>query len=240
VTRPFLQSLYAWNMQFNDDDSIKGDFDVKARGTASLVAKEVRAQQLNNFAQMTANPMDAPYIKRDKLNAARAEANELSDIVKTEDEMAAEQNSPQAQQAQQAQQALAQSQMDEMTAKVKLLVANAERVMAQVEQIKAQAVSERVGAVYAAMQAGGTATERPQIAPAGDEILKSSGWVDATPQPGMADLNSAAPGQPVTGTDIAPEPQPASAPAPDMGNPIAQPQTGLAGERSGIETARIE
>ncbi|MFB9246527.1 hypothetical protein ACFFXZ_33240, partial [Massilia antarctica] len=50
VTRPFISDLYKWNMQFNPDNSCKGDFDIKARGTASLMAKEVRAQQLDNFA----------------------------------------------------------------------------------------------------------------------------------------------------------------------------------------------
>ena len=240
VTRPFLQSLYNWNMQFNDDASIKGDFDVKARGTASLIAKEVRAQQLNTFAQLTANDLDAPYIKRDKLNQQRAEANELSDVDKTEEEMQAEENSPAAQQAEQQRQALQQSQMAEQTAKVDKLIADAQRILAQAEQIKSQAVATKVGAVYAAMQAGGVATERPQIAPAGDEILRSAGWMDATPQPSMSDLASAPPGQPVTGTDNAPQPQLAQTQIADMGNPIAQPQTGQVGARAGMETAAIE
>ena len=233
VTRPFLQALYHWNMQFHHDNSVKGDFDVKARGTASLVAKEVRAQQLNNFAAMTANELDAPYIKRDKLLAQRAEANELSDVVKTEEELQAEQNGPAAQQAQQQQQALQQAQMAEQQAKLDVLTANAQRILAQVEQIKAQAINYKVEAVFAAMQAGGVATERPQIAPAGDEILRSAGWKDATPAPDLRDLDQ----QPVQAGGLLPQ-EPESAVSDDIAS--LQPQTGHGGQAAGIETAAIE
>ncbi|CDS48921.1 hypothetical protein [Polaromonas sp. CG9_12] len=225
ITRPFLQALYRWNMQFHTDPSIKGDFDVKARGTASLVAKEVRANQLNNFSELTANPLDAPYIKRDKLLLQRAEANELSDVVKTEEEMKAEQSGPAAQQQQQAAQQLQQAQMAEMQAKVAKLVADAQRILAQAEQIKAQAVSTKVQAAYEALQAGGVATTSPQVAMAGDEILRSAGWVDATPQTAIAEIDPAPSG---------------TAPVPPMAPRAGERPTALAGARRGIETPVVE
>lgn len=226
VTRPFLQALYRWNMQFHSDASIKGDFDVKARGTASLVAKEVRANQLNAFSEMTANPLDAPYIKRDKLLLQRAEANELSDVVKTEEEMQAEGNNPAVQAQQQQQQQLAAAQMAEMQAKVAKLVADAQRILAQAEQIKAQAVSTKVQAAYEALQAGGVAASNPAVAMAGDEILRSAGWQDATPDTPIADIAPAAPGAP----DVAPMAPMASSQSP----------SGLTGVREGIETPALE
>jgi len=121
ITRSFIQGMYRWNMQFNKDNSIKGDFDVKARGSSSLVAREVRAQQLDMFSQAVANPMDAPFIKRDKLLRQRAEAHELTDVVKTEDEVAAEQNNQMAQQQQQMAMQQAQLAMSELGQKVALL-----------------------------------------------------------------------------------------------------------------------
>jgi hypothetical protein len=261
VTRPFLQSLYRWNMQFHKDNSIKGDFDVKARGTASLVAKEVRTRQLNEFAQLTANPMDAPYIKRDKLNRLRAEANELTDVVKTEEEVQQEMNSPQVQMQQQLAQAQAQLMLKEMEGKAAKAMADAElagakaqQTLASIELLVAEAVNKRVEAVYAALQAGGVATSNPTIAPAGDEILRSSGWKDATPDPSIAELNSR-PVQAEDGTMVqmgasqqfAQEPRGNTNPVqpgvpadgqpqqmPSDGNP--QPATGMTGVRSGIET----
>jgi hypothetical protein len=233
VTRPFLQALYRWNMQFHKESAIKGDFDVKARGAASLVQKEVRAAQLNEFAAMTANPMDAPFIKRDALLRQRAEAHELSDVVKTEEEVMAEQNNQMMQMQQQAAMAQQQLVLAELEKKVALLTAQAAKAMAEVELIAAKAVSTKVEAVYAALQAGGTATSTPLIAPAGDEILRSSGWRDATPDPTIAQLG---------GPPVQPDGQmvqPPMAPMqPDM--PDIQAPTGMQGRREGIETPAID
>lgn len=260
VTRTFLTALYRWNMQFHKDNAVKGDFDVKARGTASLVAREVRAQQLDIFSQAVANPMDAPFIKRDALLRQRAEAHELSDIVKTEDEVIQEQNSPQGQMAQQLQQAQTQLMLKEMEGKAakamadaQLAEAKAKQTLASIDLVVAEAVNKRVEAVYAALQAGGVATSNPTIAPAGDEILRSSGWQDATPNPSIADLNSQ-PVQAQNGTMVqmganeqfAQEPRgtdPTEPALPADGQPqqmpadgSPQPATGMNGVRGGIET----
>jgi hypothetical protein len=247
VTRPFLTSLYRWNMQFSKDPAVKGDFDVKARGTASLVAKEVRTRQLNEFGALTANPLDAPYIKRDVLNRLRAEANEMSDVVKTEDEIKEEMQGEAAQMQQQLQQAQVQMQMQEAQAKIaklgaeaELTMARAKEVAANIELIVANAVNKKVEAVYAALQAGGVAVSNPMIAPAGDEILRSSGWRDATPDPSIAQLY----GPPVQPDDGEIAVDAARAAGAQRGAPAApmpqaeslQPQTGMRGVRGGIET----
>lgn len=226
VTRPFIQALYRWNMQFHPDNAIKGDFDVKARGSASLVAREVRSQQLANFTMSVSNPMDAPFIKRDSLLRQRAEANELSDVVKTEEEVAAESNNEQAMAMQKMQMQQQQLMLDEMTKKVALLTAQAAKAGAEVELILAKATSTKVEAVYSALQAGGVATATPQIAPAGDEILRSSGWKDATPDPSIAQL-----GGPPVQTEVA---QPGPGAIPDLQMPNAS-----IGEQAGIETPEI-
>lgn len=49
ITEPFIGDCYDWNMQFNDDAEIKGDHEVTARGSSSLVAKEIRANALAGF-----------------------------------------------------------------------------------------------------------------------------------------------------------------------------------------------
>lgn len=237
VTTPFIRALYRWNMQFHPDNNIKGDFDVKARGTSSLVAREVRAQQLDMFSQAVANPMDAPFIKRDKLLRQRAEAHELSDIVKTEDEVAAEQNNEAIQMQQQMQQQQMKLAMAELEQKVALLTAQAAKAMAEVELVHAKAVETKVASVYSALQAGGVVTQSPTIAPAGDEILRSSNWVDATPKPTIAQLGGP-PVQPDSnpmlpdGANVQ-QPQPQAA-------PNLNPQTGRVGMNQGIETQAID
>lgn len=87
VTEPCIRDLYHWNMQYSDKEDIKGDFEVKAVGSSSLVAKEVQATTLTEFAAQTANELDNPYIKRGELNRHRAQALDIpKDVVRTEEE----------------------------------------------------------------------------------------------------------------------------------------------------------
>jgi len=64
---PLGKAMFAWNMQFNFDKKLKGDLEVVALGTESLMRNEVRSQKLLQFLQVTANPMDAPFSRRDYL-----------------------------------------------------------------------------------------------------------------------------------------------------------------------------
>ena len=64
LLKPLGKTLFYWNMQFNDDKpEIKGDLEIKARGTSSLMQKEVRSQRLMTFMQTAANPSLAPFVK---------------------------------------------------------------------------------------------------------------------------------------------------------------------------------
>ena len=87
VQCPFLEAAYHWNMQFNPKPEIKGDFNVVVKGTSSLVAREIRAQNLDQFANSTLNQFDAPFIDRHALNKQRAIVLELGgDIVRDKDQ----------------------------------------------------------------------------------------------------------------------------------------------------------
>jgi len=64
LLKPLGESLFYWNMQFNvDRPEIKGDLDIKAQGTSSLMQKEVRSQRLMTFMQTASNPSLAPFVK---------------------------------------------------------------------------------------------------------------------------------------------------------------------------------
>jgi hypothetical protein len=89
VTKPFIKSMYFWNMEFNGKETIKGDFNIVARGTKSLIAKEVKMEQINQFLQITNNDTDIKYIKRDILLRELAEIFDLDRLgfVRTEAEV---------------------------------------------------------------------------------------------------------------------------------------------------------
>jgi len=63
MLRPLGESLFAFNMQFNFDPEIKGDLEVRARGTESFMKNEVRSQRLISFLQIASSPVLAPFAK---------------------------------------------------------------------------------------------------------------------------------------------------------------------------------
>jgi hypothetical protein len=63
LLRPLGEAFFGFNMQFDFDPEIKGDLEVKARGTESLMANEVRSQRLMQFLQVASAPALAPYAK---------------------------------------------------------------------------------------------------------------------------------------------------------------------------------
>lgn len=62
---PIGKAFFAFNMQFDFDPEIKGDLEVSARGTESLMANEVRSQRLMQFLGVVSNPILAPFAKLD-------------------------------------------------------------------------------------------------------------------------------------------------------------------------------
>lgn len=62
VTKPIITRLYDWHMQFSDDEEIKGDYQVEARGTTALMVKELQSQQMLQFLQFYGHPAFAPLL----------------------------------------------------------------------------------------------------------------------------------------------------------------------------------
>jgi hypothetical protein len=63
LLRPLGEGLFRFNMQFDFDPAIRGDLEVRARGTESLMANEVRSQRLMQFMQVSSSPALAPFAK---------------------------------------------------------------------------------------------------------------------------------------------------------------------------------
>jgi hypothetical protein len=63
LLQPLGEALFAFNMQFDFDKEARGDLEIKARGTESLMKNEVRSQRLLQLLQMSGNAAVAPYLK---------------------------------------------------------------------------------------------------------------------------------------------------------------------------------
>lgn len=77
ITSPVIRALYHWNMIFNPDPNVRGDFEVKAIGSSSLVAKEVRTQQLDVAAGQLQSPAFAPAVDFHRLAEKMMEVRDL-------------------------------------------------------------------------------------------------------------------------------------------------------------------
>ncbi len=93
---PFFSKLYMFFMQWSDDESIKGDMSINAKGSSTLVKAEVMTTQLINMLNITNNPTDLQITKRDSMLRMVAENQGLEedDVVKTPEEIEALANDP--------------------------------------------------------------------------------------------------------------------------------------------------
>lgn len=130
ITKPFIKALYHWNMLFNPKNEIKGDFEVNATGSASMIAKEVRSEKMMQFLQITANPMDAPLANRPYLLREVAKSLDLGEEAIKDDQILAQEQQQQ-QQIQEQIRGLQQA-MDEQDAYIKQLE----------QRVRSQAIDE--------------------------------------------------------------------------------------------------
>jgi len=105
ITLPFIKALYFWNMEFNPKNNIKGDYEVTAKGSTSLIAREVKAESLVTFMNVTNNPTDLMFTKRDNVLREYAKVMDLDemDLIKDRSTVAIEEEQRAKQAAEEAQ-----------------------------------------------------------------------------------------------------------------------------------------
>lgn len=92
VTVPNILRLYDWNMQFSADDLVKGDFDVKARGSSVLLVRELQSQNLDAICtKYAASPIFGPMLKLAPMfrKLIQSFMIDTDEVVKTDDEIEA-------------------------------------------------------------------------------------------------------------------------------------------------------
>jgi hypothetical protein len=85
-TEGVIRDLYAWNMEFNPREDIKGDYLCKARGVSSLVMKEIRMQSLNQLnASLT--PEQRDYVPEKEFVKEIFRAHDINITLRSEEEV---------------------------------------------------------------------------------------------------------------------------------------------------------
>ncbi|MEM4167801.1 MAG: hypothetical protein QXW98_05100 [Candidatus Caldarchaeum sp.] len=100
VTEKVIERFYRWNMQYNPDDSIKGDFQVDVKSSTEFRNNYIHLQNLEKLAvELYQNPTLASFINQEELTRARLSLMSLpnypivkSDVEIQEEKKKAEQN----------------------------------------------------------------------------------------------------------------------------------------------------
>lgn len=93
VTKPMITRFYHWNMQYNNNNDIKGDFEVEARGTSALLLREQQAINLMAVLdKYAAHPVLQGALKSEAALRKVIQALHISpdELVKTPAEMEAD------------------------------------------------------------------------------------------------------------------------------------------------------
>jgi len=89
ITRPHIRRYYDYNMMYNEDEEVKGDFNIDARGSSALLVRDIQNQAFLNLLAAGANPVYGAYIDTQKLfeKALQAQHIDPTEVLKSEDEL---------------------------------------------------------------------------------------------------------------------------------------------------------
>ena len=89
VTRPHIRRYYDYNMMYNEDEEIKGDFSIDARGSSALLIRDIQNQAFLNLLAAGANPIYGVYLDTQKLfeKALQAQHIDPKEVFKSEEEL---------------------------------------------------------------------------------------------------------------------------------------------------------
>jgi hypothetical protein len=89
ITKPHIRRYYDYNMMYNEDEEIKGDFTIDARGSSALVVRDIQNQSFLNLLAAGANPIYGMYLDTQKLfeKALQAQHIDPAEVFKPEEEI---------------------------------------------------------------------------------------------------------------------------------------------------------
>lgn len=85
---PIVEAFYAWFTELDAERMPMIPIQIKATGTESLIAKEIKMEQYLKALQITQNPRDAIFIDRPKLMAEIFRCLDIADVVRPKEEVA--------------------------------------------------------------------------------------------------------------------------------------------------------
>ncbi len=89
ITKPHIRRYYDYNMLYTDNEEIKGDYAILARGSSALLVRDVQNQSILNLLAAGANPVYGMYLDTQKLfeRALQAQHIDPKEVFKSEAEI---------------------------------------------------------------------------------------------------------------------------------------------------------
>lgn len=89
VTKPHIRRYYDYNMMYGEDEEIKGDFTIDARGSSALLVRDIQNQSFLNLLAAGANPIYGMYLDTKKLfeKALQAQHIDPAEVFKSDEEI---------------------------------------------------------------------------------------------------------------------------------------------------------
>lgn len=84
---PIVEAFYSWFITFAENPMPMINLKIVARGSDSLIAKELKMENYMKFMQITANPQDAIFMDRVKLMKNIARILETDDVMRSDEEI---------------------------------------------------------------------------------------------------------------------------------------------------------
>jgi hypothetical protein len=87
ITKRHVRRYYYYNMQYSDEEEVKGDFQVDARGSSALLVRDIQNQAYLQLLAAGGNPTYSPFVDLKKLftKALQAQHIDPKEIMNTDD-----------------------------------------------------------------------------------------------------------------------------------------------------------
>ena len=143
ITRPLVKRFYHYEMQYGEDDSIKGDYEIEVGGATERIEAEIRAQEIERMMGLaSSNEEFMNHVDSNKAFRALVDNTRTGDLLRTQDEV---------DELVQQQQAAAQEQQQQDPAAIKAQAAMIE-AEARMQQVQLES-EDRKGKNQEMMQA---------------------------------------------------------------------------------------
>jgi hypothetical protein len=171
VIKPVITSLYDWNMEWSNNQEIKGDHEIQVLGSSQLIAREQHTQSMLQFLNVTMNPMDMKIVDRKYMLQEVAHGMDL-DVKKCFPEQIPESQLPPPQPPNPVE-----------IAKANLLDVQAKKEIELTKKAIAETANTNINSQFSSAQAAQVLLSNPAMVPTADSLLLSSGYVDANGAP---------------------------------------------------------